>query len=148
MTSTSVAALHVGIPVSDMERALWFYRDLLGLTFISSREVSGERVSMGVGVPNAHIRIVLLDAGTIQLELLHYLNPPGRPFSGRNNDVGSMHVAFKVADLQGVYDRLQAAGIACNTAPLRSTYPEGWGWFYARDPDGMTVELSGPLAAP
>jgi len=137
---------HIGVPVSDMERSLWFYHDLLGLEIISGREVSGERVSAGVQVPDAWIKITLLEAGNTRLELLQYLHPVGEPFDRKNNDVGSAHLALQVADLQATYDRLQAAAVPCNTPPYPSSYPPGSGWFYARDPDGMTVEFNGPLA--
>lgn len=139
------AVAHIGIPVSDMERSLQFYHDALGLEIVSSREVSGERVSAGVQVPDARIKITLLEAGNAQLELLQYLNPVGRPFDRQNNDVGTAHVSFEVADIRATYDRLQALGISCNTPPFPSSYPEGWGWFYARDPDGITLEFNGPL---
>ena len=88
---------------------------------------------------------MLLEAGNARIELLQYLNPVGKPFDRQNNDVGSMHVTFEVADIQATYDRLQELGVPCNTPPYPATYPEGWGWFYARDPDGITVEFNGPL---
>jgi catechol 2,3-dioxygenase-like lactoylglutathione lyase family enzyme len=139
------SVVHVGIPVSDIERSLQFYHDALGLQIDSSREVSGEIISAGVQVPDARIKITLLDAGTVKLELLQYLEPEGRPHDRRNNDVGASHVAFVVADIQGTYERLQELGMPCNTPPYPATHPEGWGWFYARDPDGITVEFNGPL---
>lgn len=137
---------HIGVPVSDMDRSLRFYHDLLGLEIISSREVSGERVSAGVQVPNAQIKITLLDAGNTRIELLQYLSPIGKEFDRQNNDVGSMHLTFEVADLQATYDLLREHGVPCNTPPFPSSFPPGTGWFYARDPDGMTVEFNGPFA--
>lgn len=139
------SVVHIGIPVSDMERSLQFYHDALGLRIDSSREVSGEIISAGVQVPGARIKITLLEAGNTKLELLQYLEPVGKAFGRRNNDVGASHVAFIVADIHDTYERLQELGIPCNTAPYPATHPEGWGWFYARDPDGITVEFNGPL---
>lgn len=138
---------HIGVPVSDMDRSLRFYHDLLGLEIISSREVSGERVSSGVQVPNAQIKITLLDAGNTRIELLQYLSPIGKGFDRQNNDVGSMHLTFEVADLQATYDLLQEHRVPCNTPPFPSSFPPGTGWFYARDPDGMTVEFNGPFSS-
>ena len=140
------AIAHLGIPVSDIDQSLQFYHEALRLEIISVREVSGERISAGVQVPDAQIKIALLDAGNARLELLQYLNPVGVPFDRQNNDVGTTHIALNVADLQAIYDRLQALGVPCNTAPFPSSYPERWGWFYARDPDGITVEFNGPLS--
>jgi catechol 2,3-dioxygenase-like lactoylglutathione lyase family enzyme len=139
------AVAHLGIPVSDLDQSLQFYHDALGLEIISVREVSGERISSGVQVPDARIKIALLEAGNARLELLQYLNPVGKRFDRQNNDIGATHIALNVADLQATYDRLQALGVSCNTSPFPSSYPEGWGWFYACDPDGITVEFNGPL---
>jgi catechol 2,3-dioxygenase-like lactoylglutathione lyase family enzyme len=139
------AVAHVGIPVSDIERSLQFYHEALGLEIVSVREISSERISAGVQVPDAQIKIALLDAGNARLELLQYVNPVGKPFDLQNNDVGASHIALNVADLQATYGRLQTLGVPCNTPPFPSSYPEGWGWFYARDPDGITVEFNGPL---
>ena len=60
-------------------------------------------------------------------------------------DVDASHIALNVADPPATYDRLQVLDGPCNTQPFPSSYPEGWGWFYARDPDGITVEFNGPL---
>ena len=139
------AIAHLGIPVSDIDQSLQFYHEALGLEIISIREVSGERISAGVQVSEAQIKIALLEAGNARLELLQYLHPVGVPFDRQNNDVGATHIALNVADLQATYDQLQALGVPCNTQPFPSSYPEGWGWFYARDPDGITVEFNGPL---
>ena len=86
---------------------------------------------LGYRSPEAQIKIALLEAGNARLELLQYLNPVGKQFDRQNNDVGATHIALNVADLQATYDRLQALGVSCNTQPFPSSYPEGWGWFYA-----------------
>jgi glyoxylase I family protein len=136
---------HIGIPVSDMERSLRFYHGVLGLQIIESGESSSEQISTGVQVPNARIKTTLLDVGNTQLELLQYASPAGRPFNRQNNDVGTTHVNFQVADIRVTYEKLQSFGVPCNTPPIRSGDSPGWGWFYARDPDGIPVEFFGPL---
>lgn len=145
MNTATGSILHVGLPVGDMERSLHFYGDILELAILSDREVSGERLSMGVQVPNARIRIVLLGGANLELELLHYLDPPGKSFDRQNNDVGACHVAFEVADIQATYERLRGLDVPCNNPPFPMSNRTGWGWFYARDPDGITVEFNGPL---
>lgn len=147
MSEIKVRAIpHFGIAVSNLERALEFYHSALGLEIVSKREVSGEHIAAGVQVPNARIKIALLEGGNAKLELLQYLDPVGKPFDRPNSDAGSPHVTFEVTDLQATYDRLQALGVPCNAPPYPSSYPKGTGWFYARDPDGITVEFNGPLA--
>lgn len=137
---------HIGVPVMDMERSLAFYRDALGLKFLSTREVSGDHISGGVQVADAQIKITLLEAGNTIIELLQYLHPVGQAFDRQNNDAGSTHITFNVTDIQGTYERLQELGVPCNQPPYPASHPEGWAWFYARDPDGMTVEFNGPIS--
>ena len=91
------------------------------------------------------LRLLCLKLGMPDWSYSSTLIPLGCDFDSQNNDVGATHIALNVADLQATYDRLQALGVPCNTQPFPSSYPEGWGWFYARDPDGITVEFNGPL---
>lgn len=146
MSGIKVRAIpHFGLAVSDLERSLEFYHNALGLELVSKREVSGDHISAGVQVPDAQIKIALLEGGNAKLELLEYTNPIGQPFDRSNSDAGSAHVTFEVTDLQATYDRLQSLGVPCNAPPYPSSFPKGTGWFYARDPDGITVEFNGPL---
>lgn len=146
MTSMGVeSVVHVGIPVSDLERSLKFYRDVLGLALVETNESSGRRLAAGVDVPEAHMKSAHLDAGNTQIELLQYVHPVGESFDRRNNDVGATHVSFQVAELGAFYEHLRAHGVICNTPPNPSDDTPGMGWLYARDPDGITIEFNGPL---
>ena len=136
---------HVGVPVSNTEKSLAFYQDALGLEFLSTREISGNHISSGVEVPNAKIKVTLLKSNNLMVELLEYLNPKGQKFNRSNNDAGSMHIAFNVKDIDATYNNLKKLGFKCNQKPYPSSVPEGWAWFYARDPDGITVEFNGPI---
>lgn len=146
MSEVRVLAIpHIGLAVGDLERSLEFYHNALGLEVVSKREVCGDHISAGVQVMEARIKIALLEGGNAKLELLEYTNPVGQPFDRPNSDAGSAHVAFEVTDLQATYDRLRSLGVPCNAPPYPSSFPKGTGWFYARDPDGITVEFNGPF---
>ena len=68
-----------------------------------------------------------------------------KKFDRNNNDAGSMHIAFNVKDIDTTYRNLKKLGFQCNQKPYPSSVPKGWAWFYARDPDGITVEFNGPI---
>ena len=70
---------HTGFVVSDMNRSLAFYRDLLGLEKERDQILEGEFVSGLVGYPDARLHIVYLGLGDMKhsVELVQYLNPPG-----------------------------------------------------------------------
>ena len=70
---------HTGFVVSDMERSLAFYRDLLGLSVERDQILEGDFISEVVGYPEARLHIVYLGMGDLRhsVELIQYLNPPG-----------------------------------------------------------------------
>ena len=92
---------HVGIAVSDLERALAVFRDTFGMPLVH-REVVEEQ-----GVEAA-----LLDVGDSHIELLLPLGeetPVGRFVAKRGG--GLHHVAYRVADVDATLEQLRAAGV-------------------------------------
>ena len=75
MTITRVN--HTGVSVSDMERSLTFYRDLLELDVIFDSDVLENKLLSVVGVTNARGRVVWLRAGDTMIELWQWDTPVG-----------------------------------------------------------------------
>ncbi len=143
---TQPALHHVGLTVSDLERSLGFYRDLLGLPVRERDEASGGQVESITGVSGTRVRIADLDFGSGRtLELTQYLSPPGDAVRPRPVDSGHVHVGIEVDNVDAVYGRLVGAGIVTRSKPteLRDAGPfwTGAKVFHALDPDGVTVEL-------
>ncbi len=133
---------HAGMTVTDMDRALALYRDLLGLRVVMDNLTSGPWFSQVVGLAKARARVVMLEApdGT-RLELFEYRShPEAAPRDPRASNVGCTHVAFRVNDLDVMYEELLAQSYACNSPPLIT--PDGYAKvIYAHDADGTIVEL-------
>ena len=72
---------HTGIIVSDMERSLAFYRDVLGLTEERNDVLEGEMISQVAGFENTRLHIAYLGIGDMRhsIELVQYLNPKADP---------------------------------------------------------------------
>jgi catechol 2,3-dioxygenase-like lactoylglutathione lyase family enzyme len=137
---------HTGLTVSDLDRSVRFYRDLLGLTVDAerSRAFTGEVAEKITGFPGAAPDIVLLRAGDLQaLELIAYRAPKGKAYRLETCDVGSGHVCFETDDIQGLVQRLRAAGVVLRSDPVPLQSPQNKGGYalYLLDPDGYTVEL-------
>ena len=67
---------HTGFVVSDLERAVAFYRDVIGMEVTSRYERIGPGVESVVGYKGAHLKIALMGAGGVHaLELIKYLSP-------------------------------------------------------------------------
>ncbi len=145
------AVAHIGITVRDMDKAVEFYRDTLGLKVIGDVTIQGDEASTVTQVPDTKLRAVYLryedDPKGPPIELLHFIEPKGdngKPYSGLANP-GITEVAFWVKDIEKTYQELQAKGVDFYSAPqLFDLDGEGYGKVkavYFRDLDGTTLEL-------
>ena len=144
------AADHTGITVSDLERSLAFWRDVLGFELSHRAHHTGELASEATGVPGAEISIAVLKAPGHKIELLQYLAPPDRKHVDlRSCDVGSVHIAFTIDDLDAVLSAIAASGWKAAGKPqtLKSGPNAGKRVVYVRDPDGTTIEFMQPPIA-
>ena len=91
---------HSGFVVADLEKATSFYRDVVGLKVLDTRERTGTAISQVVGYENCHIKAV--DVGTgdgHRLELIQYVNPPARDRQSEERSmIGSSHLCLHVDD--------------------------------------------------
>lgn len=109
----------IAITVSDVEKALAFYRDALGLAFLFSPAPT----------------LAFLQAGTVRLMLS---TPQGAGAVGANSVL-----YFKVADIEAVFAAIVARGATQERAPqLAARMPDHELWIgFVRDPDGNLVGL-------
>jgi len=141
---------HTGYTVSDLDRSVAFYRDLMGLEVLAQQEKQGGYLAAIVGYPFAHVRMAHLRApasGHV-LELFEYIAPKGEtPERIEPRDVGTAHLCFLVDDLDAVYRRLVDAGVETFvSAPVlvdTGINTGGYG-IYLRDPDGIVLEIFQP----
>ena len=136
------AIRHIGIVVNDLDKALYFYRDLLGLKIVKDMNVSGAYIDNISALKGVQVRTVKMaaDDGNL-IELLFYSSHPENPDKIRPiNQIGCSHVAFTVENLDEEYKRLAKAGIRFNAPPQHS--PDGYAKVtFCKDPDGSHVEL-------
>jgi catechol 2,3-dioxygenase-like lactoylglutathione lyase family enzyme len=139
------AADHTGITVSNLERSLVFWRDVLGFELSHRTHQTGELASEITGVPGAEISLAVLKAPGHKIELLEYLGPPDRKqhVDLRPCDVGSVHIALTVDDLDAVLNAIAASGWKAAGQPqtLKTGPNAGRRVVYVRDPDGTTIEF-------
>lgn len=136
-----IAMHHSGFVVTDLEKATSFYRDVVGLKVLDTRERTGAAISQVVGYEDCHIKAV--DVGTgdgHKLELIEYVNPPAR---GRQSDersvIGGSHLCFQVDNIDVMFNRLVENG-AKKMNPPTELAPGRWAC-YLQDPDGNWIEL-------
>jgi lactoylglutathione lyase len=147
MKLTSVA--HTGFTVSDLDRSVAFYRDLLGMHVVHQQDTMAPYVGAVTGFAGAHLKIAHLKVNpedSHTLELLQYVSHPGESTDRATNRPGNGHLAIRVDDLQAWYDRLKARGVEFRSEPVPVTtgMNSGARAVYMRDPDGFTIELVQP----
>jgi glyoxylase I family protein len=141
-----ISADHTGVTVSNLERALAFWRDVLGFELSHHAHQTGEMATEITGVAGAEIKLAVVKApGGHKIELLEYLAPPERKrhVDLRPCDVGSVHVALIVDDLDAILSLIEASGWKAAGKPqtLRSGPNTGKRVVYVRDPDGTAIEF-------
>jgi catechol 2,3-dioxygenase-like lactoylglutathione lyase family enzyme len=140
-------AHHTSFTVADLDRSLAFFRDLLGLEVVFTREVRDDYFGRIVGLPGCAVRAALLRLpGGHHVELFQYLQPPGRVYQPRPCDPGSAHLSLLVDDLPALHAVLAARGAAFVSEPVAITAgPNRGAWaVYLRDPNSILIELIQP----
>jgi glyoxylase I family protein len=133
---------HVGLCVTDLERAVRFYRDLLGFAEEHRLEVAGEPTDRLLRLHGTQLRAVYLLRDGVRLELLRFDAPPAPPRHERVlHEPGLTHLSFRVDDLEATLAALRADGQTVLEDTVLS-FPE-WqsGAAFVRDPDGQLIEL-------
>ena len=133
---------HTAFTVSNLERSIAFYRDLLGM------EVLWDSVQAGVpfrgpecdkitGCPGTEQHLVYLGLGEGILELVEY-TPAGRLLKDhRASDVGASHLCLKTDDIHALYEKLLENHVQVHCPPQNRG---ALSVFYFRDPDGIILE--------
>jgi catechol 2,3-dioxygenase-like lactoylglutathione lyase family enzyme len=145
MSFRIIAADHTGITVSNLERSLTFWRDVLGFEFSHSAHQTGERPEQITGVKGAELKLAVLKTPSgHKIELLQYFAPPDQKHVDlRPCDVGHVHVALIVDDLDAVLEKVAESGWKAAGEPQGLTQGPNAGKrvVYVRDPDGTTIEF-------
>jgi len=138
----------VAIVVSDLERSIAFFHDVLTFEKRSAIEVAGDEYERLFGVFGARLRIARMTLGDESIDLIQYLAPEGRPVppDSRSHDRWFQHIAIIVSDMNRAYAKLRERGVRhASTGPQRlpdwNKNAGGIQAFYFKDPDGHALEI-------
>lgn len=141
---------HVALAVSDMERSIAFYRDILGFRKTLDMPLGSPSLERLLRMrPGTTGRSVILQQGMSlvgEVELVQFSPAPTTPTPAKGaGGLGAFLLSFEVRDeeLDAVYNRLQEKGIACYSEP-QSVELKDYGSMRAivfEDPDGQMIEL-------
>lgn len=146
--SAVTAVESVGMTVSDMDKSIEFYAQVLSFKKVSDVEVLGTEYEQVQGLFGVRLRVVRMQLGSEFIELTEYLTPKGRPIpvDSRSNDRWFQHIAIVVSDMDKAYQHLRSFKVQhTSTAPQRlpdwNRAAAGIRAFYFKDPDGHNLEV-------
>lgn len=133
---------HVGITVSDLEKSINFYTNILGLSIIVEADESGQHIDNFSGLDGVNVRSVKMtdnDGGLV--ELLYYKSHKGVSIPDKDiTHIGCSHFAVTVQNLTELYNKLVANGVTVMCQPQKSPdFPVVL--TFCKDPDGTLIEL-------
>jgi catechol 2,3-dioxygenase-like lactoylglutathione lyase family enzyme/uncharacterized protein YciI len=141
----TVAFGHVGLQVSDLDRSITYYRDVIGLRLLERLLREDAYLKVVTGYPDVTLDIAVLaePASGVLLELLQYRGTSGMPVDPQTANPGTGHVCFQVDDVDATHARARAAGFGAVNDPVTPTAGRWTGGrsVYLVDPDGIRVEL-------
>lgn len=140
---------HVGVCVSDLERATAFYREVLGFRELFTMTF-GDELAATMEVDGCRFESRMLARDDVRVELLHWLEPPvegaGPAARRAMTAVGMTHLCFRVDSLDDLLDAAERHGGGAHHGTLSVLQGVGEGGgdvrvVYATDPDGTRIEF-------
>ncbi|NCO52795.1 MAG: methylmalonyl-CoA epimerase [Deltaproteobacteria bacterium] len=123
---------HIGIAVKNIEAALPFYRDILGMKFEGTEEVAEQKV-----------RVAFLQVGESRIELLEPTAPdsPVAKFLEKTGE-GIHHLAYEVDDLEASLADLRQKGMRLiDETPRFGAHGAKIAFLHPRASGGVLTEL-------
>jgi methylmalonyl-CoA/ethylmalonyl-CoA epimerase len=142
-TTLFTAIDHVGVAVPDLDEAIAFYRDTLGMTLLhteTNEEQGVHEAMMGVGPADApHSCVQLLAPLTPDSTIAKFLDRSGP---------GVQQVAYRVDDIEAVSATLRERGLRLlYDSPKRGTAGSRVNFIHPKDARGVLVEIVEPAAS-
>jgi lactoylglutathione lyase len=122
---------HTALRVSDLEKSIAFYTDLLGMTLFRRRENEKRAETVAyVGYGE--------EASSHAIELIkHHADP-----QGFTHAVAYGHIALGVPDIESLSRKLMAAGVSFILPPQHNRPGSKNKLAFIKDPNGYEIELT------
>jgi methylmalonyl-CoA/ethylmalonyl-CoA epimerase len=141
-TALVTAIDHVGIAVADLDAAIAWYHDHLGMILVH------EEVNDDQGIREAMLSVRGAPTGTAQIQLMAPIDDssPIAKFLDKRGP-GIQQLAVRVSDLDSLTKRLRAQGVRLTyEAPRRGTANSRINFIHPKDAGGVLIELVEPAS--
>lgn len=144
---------HVGLTVSDLDRSVAFYRDVLGLTYQGEMVMTGDATDALFQRKDCKVRLAYLNGSehveAPPVELIQFVGDAAEKEAPGLFTPSISELCFYTDAIDAVYERLLSKGVDCFSPPVAFDFTDqGFGKskaFYFKDPDGIILEMMQPL---
>ena len=147
----SSKVIHIGVVVSDLEKSLEFYKDVIGMVQVDQESFDvnanmGRRTGLTDGIP-FHVEVLKLGSGSdaSQFKLMSFGDKAQKQENEYiHNHTGIQYITIFVNELEPIIKRIKAHNVKMlgETPTLLS---EGTYFISIKDLDGTFIELIGPM---
>ncbi len=137
------APIFLALVVRDLERAIGFYRDVLGMEEIKRVDVSDAKAAKG-GFAQRGFRFRTFRMGPLALKLVQVKGEPASTRGLVDDFTGVRYIAFAVDDIDAMTRQLEDRGVEFASEILPPEPDQGVARLvFFKDPDGNLLELYG-----
>jgi methylmalonyl-CoA/ethylmalonyl-CoA epimerase len=123
---------HIGIAVKDIDEALKFYCDALGLKCTRVEEVEGQKVKIAF-VPAGEVNLELVQATDSESAIAKFIEKKGE---------GIQHIALRVKNIEETMQFLKENGVELIDAiPRKGAHGSKIAFLHPKSTQGVLIEL-------
>jgi methylmalonyl-CoA epimerase len=123
---------HIGIAVSNIEEALKFYEDALGLKCTHIEEVADQKVKIAF-IPAEDMNLELVQATDSESAIAKFIEKKGE---------GIQHIALKVDNIEEALSNLKDKGVELiDSHPRKGAHGSKIAFLHPRSSHGVLLEL-------
>lgn len=146
--------VHIGVTVSDIDKSIKFYRDILGLEYKGQLLMEGKETDLLFGRKNCKVKVAYLNGSKNSyappVELIQFITDDIKKEERTLFETSISEICFKVKDIEKEYKNLLNKGVEFLSAPQFFDYSKfNFGKskaVYFKDPDGIILELVEEIA--
>ncbi len=141
--------MHIGVTVSDIDRSIAFYRDVLGLQFQGEILMEGKETDLLFQRENCRARVAYLNGSeeiiAPPVELIQFISEDAAQDAADLFKTSISEICFNVEDIDAFYKHLLEHQVECLSAPQPFDFT-AFGFskskaMYFKDPDGIILEV-------
>ena len=152
-TNFASQTIDLGMVVSDIDKSVKFYKEVIGFTEVDGFKVPGQ-FGLDTGLSNkldldVHVLVLGKGESATKLKLMQFKTAPGARVDNTfiHSSYGYRYLTIPVKNLNLAVENAAKAGgkpIAKCPVALPEGFPAGLALANYRDPDGNLIELVGP----